>query len=53
MIVFRDMQKYLQEKQQKDQAANIYTIWEFCYKVLELHLWSNVWEKPIEQFKER
>lgn len=46
------MQRYLSEKQ-KDQANQLYIIWEFCYKVLPLHLWANVWEKDIGSFKNK
>ena len=51
-IIFRDMQKYLSEKQ-KEQSTQLYVIWEFCYKTLPLHLWSNVWGKDINEFKNK
>ncbi len=48
----RDMQKYLLEKQ-KGQPAQLYVIWEFCYKTMSLHLWTNVWEKDINEYKNK
>jgi hypothetical protein len=36
------MQKYLSDKQ-KEMPAQLYVVWEFCYKMLPLHLWGNVW----------
>lgn len=52
VIIFRDMQKYLSDKQ-KGQSNQLYVIWEFCYKFLPLHLWSNVWEKDINKYKNK
>jgi len=52
VIIFRDMQKYLSDKQ-KGQSTQLYVIWEFCYKFLPLHLWSNVWEKNINEYKNK
>ena len=52
VIIFRDMQKYLSEKQ-KGQASQLYVIWEFCYKFLPLHLWCNVWDKDLNEFKNK
>ena len=52
VIIFRDMQKYLSDKQ-KGQPAQLYVIWEFCYKFLPLHLWANVWEKDINEYKNK
>lgn len=46
------MQKYLNEKQ-KEMPAQLYVVWEFCYKMLPFHLWTNVWEKDILQYKDR
>ena len=52
VIIFRDRQKYLSDKQ-KGQSTQLYVIWEFCYKFLPLHLWSNVWEKDINEYKNK
>lgn len=42
VVIFRDMQKYLSTKQ-KDQPEQLYTVWEFCYKMMPLYLWNAVW----------
>jgi hypothetical protein len=43
------MQKYLTKKQ-SDHPNQLYIIWEFCYKIMPLYLWTNIWEQSITTF---
>lgn len=42
VVIFRDMQRFLTYKKYY-KPGNLYTIWEFTYRMLPLYIWSHVW----------
>ena len=43
------MQRFVGNKKYY-KLAQIYTIWEFCYRLLPLYLWTHVWEENRDQY---
>jgi len=49
VVIFRDMQRFLASKKYY-KPSNIFTIWEFTYRVLPLYIWTHVWGEDSSSY---
>ena len=49
VVIFRDMQRFIAAKKYY-KPGNIYTVWEFTYRVIPLFIWSHVWGEDCNRY---
>ena len=49
VVIFRDMQRFIAVKKYF-KPGNIYTVWEFTYRVIPLFIWSHVWGEDCNRY---
>ena len=49
VVIYRDMQRYLSVKKYY-KPTQIYTVWEFTYRLIPLYLWGRVWNQDTDKY---